>query len=62
MMVIRVRTLQQNPQVLNIYSEHERIYDAIKQGKMEEATKGIVEHLGEAKERVIKEMEKMTDS
>lgn len=62
MIVIRVRTLQQNPQVLNIYSEHERIYEAVKQRKVEEATRSIIDHLKEAQERVAEEMRKIAES
>lgn len=62
MMVIRVHTLQQNRQVLNIYSEHQRIYEAIHQGKAEEAITAIAHHLTTAKERVVKEMQKMPES
>ncbi len=61
MMVIRVHTLQKNRQVLNIYSEHQRIYEAIAEGNVEKAIMTITEHLTTAKARVVAEMAKITD-
>ncbi|MGK7943307.1 MAG: GntR family transcriptional regulator [Microcystaceae cyanobacterium] len=58
MKVIRTHTLSTNPLVLNIYSEHEPIYQAIVHKDSEKAVEMMNNHLMTAKERVISEMEK----
>lgn len=62
MIVIRVHTLQQNRQVLNINSEHRLIYEAIVNKNAVEAVVAISKHLTTAKERVIQEMQKMNNN
>jgi DNA-binding GntR family transcriptional regulator len=59
MTIIRVHTLQQNRQVLNIDSEHQKIYDSLVEGNADKAIIAITKHLNTAKNRVIQEMEKM---
>lgn len=59
MTVIRVYTLQKNRQVLNIHSEHQRIYEAIVQRDAEAAIMAMTDHLITAQKRVVKEMQKM---
>lgn len=60
MTVIRVHTLKQNRQVLNIHSEHQQIYLALVNKDAEKAIKAITNHLTTAKQRVTQEMRKIT--
>ncbi len=57
MTLIRVHTLQQNSQVLNINSEHQQIYDSLAKGNLEQASIAITTHLSSAKTRVITQMQ-----
>ncbi|MEG3436682.1 GntR family transcriptional regulator [Pannus brasiliensis CCIBt3594] len=59
MSLLRIRTMQQNPGVLEIRGEHRRIYDAVAGGDEEGAIGAIVEHLSASKERVIREIERI---
>jgi DNA-binding GntR family transcriptional regulator len=56
MMLLRIQTMQHNPNVLNIRVEHRLIYEAIAQRDVNAATQAIRNHLAAAKERVILEM------
>lgn len=56
MMLLRIQTMQQNPNVLDIRVEHRRIYEAVVQRDIIAATSAIQDHLAAAKERVIREM------
>ncbi len=62
MMLLRIQTMQQNPDVLDIRVEHRRIYEAVAQRNVEAATQAIQGHLAAAKERVIQEMSHLSDA
>ncbi|MEC4985866.1 MAG: GntR family transcriptional regulator [Oscillatoria sp. PMC 1068.18] len=57
MMLIRIQTVQSNPDVLEIRAEHQRIYETVIQRSPETAVQAIQDHLLAAKARVIQEME-----
>jgi DNA-binding GntR family transcriptional regulator len=57
MALMRAQTTRHNPEVLNIYDEHQIIYEAIAQHDLEIATKAIVQHLNASKLRVAREMQ-----
>ncbi len=57
MMLLRIQTIQQNQQVLDIGAEHLRIYEAIAQRNIEAATTSLVEHLKSAQARVVQELQ-----
>ncbi|MEC4893642.1 MAG: GntR family transcriptional regulator [Oscillatoria sp. PMC 1051.18] len=57
MILIRIQTIQSNPDVLEIRAEHRRIYEVIAQRSPETAVEAIKDHLLAAKARVIQEME-----
>ena len=59
MALLRLRTMQHNPGVLEIRSEHRRIYQAVADRNPEAATKAIQEHLFASKERVIREIQEL---
>jgi DNA-binding GntR family transcriptional regulator len=59
MSLLRIRTMQQNPGVLEIRLEHRRIYEAIAEGDEDGAIQAIVEHLSASKERVIREIQQL---
>ena len=59
MSLLRMRTIQQNPQVLEIRQEHRRIYEAVREGDEDKGIRVIVEHLSASKERVIREVEQI---
>jgi DNA-binding GntR family transcriptional regulator len=59
MSLLRMRTIQQNPQVLEIRQEHRRIYEAVREGDEDKGIMAIVEHLSASKERVIREVEQV---
>jgi DNA-binding GntR family transcriptional regulator len=62
MELLRIRTMQQNPGVLEIRQEHRRIYEAVAERDTEQAVRAIVEHLSASKERVIKEVQQLDSS
>jgi DNA-binding GntR family transcriptional regulator len=62
MMLLRIQTMQQNPDVLDIRVEHRRIYEAVAQRNVEAATQAIQGHLSAAKERVIQEMSYLSEA
>ena len=57
MALLRLQTIQQNLQVLEIRSEHRQIYEAIVQHNSEQALAAIQEHLTASQNRVILEIE-----
>jgi DNA-binding GntR family transcriptional regulator len=61
MSLLRIRTMQQNPRVLEIRQEHRRVYEAVARGDETEAVEAIVEHLSASKERVIREIRQIED-
>lgn len=56
MALLRLRTMQHNPCVLEIKSEHRQIYQAVCDRNPEAAAQAIREHLVASKERVIREI------
>jgi DNA-binding GntR family transcriptional regulator len=59
MMLLRLRTMQHNPRVLEICTEHRRIYTAVYKRDSSAAVQAIQEHLIASKERVIREIEQI---
>jgi len=59
MELLRMRTMEQNPGVLEICLEHRRIYEAVAAKDTEQAIRAIVEHLSASKERVIREIQQL---
>lgn len=57
MMLLRIQTIQQNQNVLDIRTEHSRIYAAIAQRNPEAAVDAIKTHLMAAKVRVVQELQ-----
>jgi DNA-binding FadR family transcriptional regulator len=56
---VRLRTLQHNPRVLDICSEHRRIYEAICDRNSIAANQAIQFHLISSKERVVQEIKQL---
>jgi DNA-binding GntR family transcriptional regulator len=56
MMLLRIQTTQHNPQVLEIRTEHQLIYEAIARQDSAAATAAIKTHLSASKQRVIFEL------
>lgn len=61
MMLLRLRTMQHNPHVLEIRSEHRRIYQSVSDRNPTAAVKAIQDHLIASKERVIREIEQIEE-
>jgi DNA-binding GntR family transcriptional regulator len=59
MSLLRIRTMQENPRVLEIRSEHRRIYQAVANRQEAAAIEAIVGHLSASKERVIREIQQI---
>jgi DNA-binding GntR family transcriptional regulator len=59
MMLIRVRTLQPNPQVLEIRGEHRWIYEAIADRQSLSAVKFMHQHLEASRIRVVQEINQL---
>lgn len=59
MALLRIRTLQHNPGVLEIRGEHRRIYEAIAARDVAAAIQTIRGHLTASKERVVKEVQQL---
>jgi DNA-binding GntR family transcriptional regulator len=59
MMLLRMQTTRQNPEVLEIRIEHGQIYQAIAQRQTEAALAALQEHLLASKERVVGELQQM---
>ncbi len=57
MALLRLTTTYSNPEVLEIWAEHERIVTAIVQREPEAATLAIREHLVASKARVVQELQ-----
>jgi DNA-binding GntR family transcriptional regulator len=57
MALLRIQTLQKNPNVLDIRLEHRQIYEAIHSGNAEMAVAAITQHLKASKVRVVTEIE-----
>jgi DNA-binding GntR family transcriptional regulator len=62
MLLLRIQTTMNNPDVLEIRLEHRQIYEAIAQRNSREAESAIREHLIASKERVIRELRSLQDS
>lgn len=56
MALLRLRTMQHNPGVLEIRGEHRRIYEAVRDRNPIAATQAIQYHLISSKERVVQEI------
>ncbi|TVQ21069.1 MAG: GntR family transcriptional regulator [Leptolyngbya sp. DLM2.Bin15] len=56
MTLLRIRTTRHNPRVLDINTEHRRVYQAIAQQQPEQAIQAIREHLLASKSRVVDEV------
>ncbi|WP_245939856.1 GntR family transcriptional regulator [Stenomitos frigidus] len=59
MMLLRLRTMQHNPGVLEVRSEHRCIYAAVSDRNVAAAVQAMQEHLTASKERVIREIEQI---
>jgi DNA-binding GntR family transcriptional regulator len=59
MALLRLRTMEHNPRVLEIRSEHRRIYEAIRDRDPVSATQAIQYHLISSKERVIQAIKQL---
>jgi DNA-binding GntR family transcriptional regulator len=59
MMLLRMQTTRQNPEVLEIRIEHGQIYQAIAHRQTEAALVALQEHLLASKERVVGELQQM---
>lgn len=59
MQLLRVQTTQHNVNVLEIRTEHRRIYEPVRERNAESATKAIQEHLIASKKRVIQEIQQL---
>lgn len=59
MQLLRIQTTKNNPNVLEIRTEHRRIYEPVQQRNPEAAVQAIKEHLIASKERVIREVQQL---
>ncbi len=59
MMLLRLRTMQHNPRVLEIRTEHRRIYQAVNDRDASTAVQAMRDHLIASKERVIQEIQQI---
>ncbi len=59
MILVRLRTMQYNPGVLEIRSEHRRIFQAVSEQNPVAAAQAMKEHLTASKARVIKEIQEI---
>lgn len=59
MMLLRIQTIQSNRDVLEIRTEHRRIYEAVRDRDCAAASQTIKNHLVAAKERVTREMQNL---
>lgn len=62
MSLLRIQTLRQNPNVLNIRLEHRQIFEAIADHSVDRATVAICAHLSASKERVVREIQSFQHS
>ncbi len=61
MMLLRIRTVQQNQSVLDIRSEHFYIYQAIAQHQPDQAVAAMTNHLKAARDRVVQELQILSE-
>ena len=61
MTLLRIQTIQNNRDVLEIRTEHRRIYEAVVTRDSEAAVQVIKDHLVAAKERVVREMQNIQE-
>jgi DNA-binding GntR family transcriptional regulator len=61
MAILRLRTLQHNPGVLEIGGEHRRIYEAIRDRNPIAANQAIQFHLISSKQRVVREIKQLEE-
>ncbi len=59
MALLRIRTMQQNPEVLEIGREHRYIYSAVAARDEGKAIEAIESHLNASKERVVREIQQI---
>jgi DNA-binding GntR family transcriptional regulator len=59
MMLLRIHTIQNNRDVLEIRTEHRQIYEAVQARNADAATQAIKAHLVASKERVVREMKNL---
>lgn len=59
MQLLRIQTTKNNPDVLEIRTEHRRIYEPVRERNPEAAVQAIKEHLTASKERVIREVQQL---
>jgi len=62
MMLLRIHTIQNNRDVLEIRTEHRRIYEAVQARNPDAAIQAIKAHLVASKERVAREMQNLQQS
>lgn len=61
MQLLRIQTTKNNPNVLEIRTEHRRIYEPIQERNPEAAVQAIKAHLTASKERVIREVQQLQE-
>ncbi|MBW4665171.1 MAG: GntR family transcriptional regulator [Chroococcus sp. CMT-3BRIN-NPC107] len=59
MQLLRIQTTKNNPQVLEIRTEHRQIYEPLRDRNSCAAVKAVTEHLIASKERVIREVQQL---
>ena len=59
MQLLRIQTTKNNPNVLEIRTEHRQIYKPARERNPEAAVQAIKEHLMASKERVIQEVQQL---
>lgn len=59
MQLLRIQTTRNNPEVLEIRTEHRQIYEPLRDRNPQAAVAAVKEHLTASKERVIKEVEQL---
>lgn len=62
MQLLRIQTTKNNPNVLEIRTEHRRIYEPIRERNLQAAVQAIKAHLMASKERVIKEVQQLQEN
>lgn len=59
MQLLRIQTTKNNPNVLEIRSEHRQIYQPVRDRNSEAAVMAIKAHLNASKQRVIREVQQL---
>lgn len=59
MQLLRIQTTQNNPDVLEIHTEHRQIYQPVRERNPEAAAQAIKKHLTASKERVVREVQQL---